>query len=200
LGGVLVTVIFIKDARSKGYLRLGVDAGGEKCDFTVSDREYREAGSPLVRDNLTRDSFDILYSADIRYRARMKALNILAYGDNSDKSLKRKLLTKGFRADVVDEVVSEMISLGYINTERQITKLVLGEVNLHHFGPMKIIPKLVLKGYSKSDVTRIISELEAVGEIDFEEAKARLIESKLDKNADETEKKKLLYKNGYYVC
>ena len=79
-------------------------------------------------------------------------------------------------------------------------RLVKNEVALHHSGPLKIIPKLVAKGYSKSDVTRIISELEYEGEIDFEESKRLLLESKLKFTDDETEKKKLLYKNGYYVC
>ena len=195
-----MTVIFIKEARSKGYLRLGIKDDGEKYDFTVSESEYREAGSPLVRDNLTRDAFDILCNADMRYRARIKALNILSYGDNSEKNLKRKLSFKGFSQEVVNEVASEMLSRGYINPDRQIKKLVLNEVNIRHMGPMKIIPKLVAKGYLKSDVTRIISELERDGEIDFEEAKMRLIESKLGEEKDDTEKKKILYKNGYYVC
>ncbi len=195
-----VTVIFIKEARSKGFLRLGIESDGQKHDFTVSEAEYSAAGSPLVRDNLTRDSFDILSYADMRYRATVKALNILSYGDNSEKNLKRKLLFAGFLADVVDEVVRDMISRGYINSERQIRKLVLNEVNLHCTGPMKIIPKLVAKGYSKSDVSRVIAELQDEGEIDFDEAKSRLLESKLGSSPDETEKKKLLYKNGYYVC
>ena len=194
-----MTVTCIKDARSKGYLRLVIE-DGERYDLTVSEKEYREAGSPLIGDNLTRESFDTLYSADMRYRAKITALNMLSYGDNSEKNLKRKLLAKGLRRDVVEEVTQEMTSRGYINTERQITKLVLNEVGLHHSGPMKIIPKLVAKGYSKSDVTRIISRLEKSGEIDFEEAKTRLLESKLGEGADEAEKKKILYKNGYYVC
>lgn len=195
-----VTVIFIKDARSKGFLRLGVEYNGEKYGFTVSESEYRAAGSPLTRDSLTQESFDILSDADMRYRAKIKALNILSYGDNSERALRRKLSFAGFRADIIDEVAGEMLSSGYINHDRQIKKLVLNEVNLRHSGPMKIIPKLVAKGYSKCDVTRIISELEDEGEIDFEESKRLLIESKLTATANETDKKKLLYKNGYYVC
>ena len=195
-----MTVIFIKDARSKGFLRIGIESDGEKHDFTVSEAEYRAAGSPLVRDDLSQDSFDMLSHADMRYHATVKALNVLSYGDNSEKNLRRKLLFAGFSADVAEEVVRDMVSHGYINTERQLRKLILNEVNLHFYGPMKIIPKLVAKGYSKSDVTRVIDELRDEGEIDFEAAKRRLLESKLSPSADEAEKKKLLYKNGYYVC
>ena len=195
-----VTVIFIKEARSKGFLRIGIESDGKKYDFTVSEAEYSAAGSPLVRDKLFQDSFEILERADMKYRATVKALNILSYGDNSERKLKQKLLIAGFSADVADEVLRDMVSRGYINAQRQIRKLILNEVNLHFFGPMKIIPKLVAKGYSKSDVARVMEELQDEGEIDFESAKRHLLETKLAPNADEAEKKKLLYKNGYYVC
>ena len=196
-----MTVIYIKDAKSKGFLRIGIDVGEKRYDFTVSESEYRAAGSPLTRDTLTGDVFDMLSEADMRYRAKIKALNILGYGDNSERALRRKLSLAGFRADIIDGVTEEMLSRGYINTDRQIRNLVVNEVSLHCSGPLKIIPKLVAKGYSKSDVSRIISELEAEGEIDFEQAKEKLLQSKYKfSDEDENEKKKILYKNGYYVC
>ena len=195
-----MTVIYIKDAKSKGYLRIGIDADGKKYDLTVSEAEYRTAGSPLTRDDLERECFDALVTADMRYRAKIKALNILAYGDNSERALRRKLALAGFRPDIIEEVTAEMLSRRYIDTDRQIKRLVINEVSLHHSGPLKIIPKLVAKGYLKSDVSRVISELEESGEIDFEEAKRLLVDSKLGLESDETEIKKLLYKNGYYVC
>ena len=142
-----LTVVFIKRAKSKGYLRVGIVSDSEKFDFTVSDIEYCEAGSPMQSDNLTRDTFNTLYLADMRYRARLKALHILSYGDNSDRMLMQKLKGAGIKSEIIDEVIAEMISLGYINSARQIERLVLNEVNLHHYGPLKIIPKLIAKGY-----------------------------------------------------
>ena len=57
-------------------------------------------------------------------------------------------------------------------------------------------------GYTMNEILTMASivQMEVGIEVKTEEAKARLIESKLGENADETEKKKLLYKNGYYVC
>ena len=194
-----MTVIYIRPGNSKGYLRVGVESD-KKYDFTVSESEYSACGSPLTGDNLTRDSFDLLYSADMRYKARLKALRILSFGDNSELMLKRKLLAAGIKRDIIDGVVAEAVSLGYINAERQIKKLIINEVSYNLSGPRKIIPKLINKGYSKSDIEAAISQLVDTGEVDFEAAKARLIESKLPENADEEQIKKLLYKNGYYVC
>lgn len=195
-----MTVVFIKEAKSKGYLRLLIESDGEKTALTVSEAEYQEAGSPAVRENLTRDSYEILLLADMRYRAKLKALNILSYGDNSERMLMRKLRGAGIKPYVVEEVTQEMVSLGYINSQRQIERLVINEVKLHNYGPLKIIPKLVAKGYDKSEIKDAISSLSERGEIDFEEARERLINSRLPSDASEEEMKKLLYKNGYHVC
>ena len=194
-----MTVIYIRPARSKGYLRVGVESD-KTYDFTVSEAEYSACGSPLTGDKLTRDSFDGLYLGDMRYKARLKAFRILSFGDNSEAMLRRKLMTAGANREIADEVVAEMVSRGYINAERQLRNLIINEVTCHLSGPRKFIPKLIAKGYSKSKIEAVVDELLDSGDIDFEAAKARLIESKLPEDADGEQIKKLLYKNGYYVC
>ena len=193
-----MTVIYIRDAGTKGYIRVGVEEAGKKHDFTVTESEYREAGSPLSRDILTRDEFSVLQYADLRYRAMIKALRVLAFGDNSELMLSRKLMSAGFNKEVIDEVVSECVRLDYINSERQLKKLIAGEVNIKNQGMGKIIPKLISKGYRRSQIESVADMLLAGGEIDFDEAKARII-SKLPPSATDEEIKKALYKNGHTV-
>lgn len=193
-----MTVIYIRAGGSKGYLRVGVSEDGEKYSFTVSESEYREAGSPLTRDNLTREAFNILQYADMRYKAKLKALRILSYGDNSEGMLKRKLCISGIKREIAEETVCECVRLGYINADRQLERLIINEVNIRCYGMGKILPKLISKGYMRSDIERVAGGLSERGEIDFDEAKARLI-SKLPEDASDEEIKKALYKNGYYV-
>ena len=195
-----MTVIYIRAARTRGYLRIGVSDGEKEHSFTVSESEYKAAGSPLSRDNLTRESYNTLFIADMRYNARLRATRILSYGDNSEKRLTEKLVFSGISRDVATEVTHEMVSLGYINSERQLERLVTSEVNIKLNGPRKIIPRLVAKGYSRSDIQNMIDELLRQGIIDFDAAREKLIKSKLGDDADSEEIKKLLYKNGYSVC
>ena len=199
-GGVAVTVIYVRPGNTKGYIRVGVKSDEEKHDFSVSESEYRDAGSPMSGDDLTQDSFEELYLADMKYRAKLKALRILSYGDNSERTLARKLSLSGISADIVRETVCEMVSLGYVNSERQIEKLILNEVSLHCHGPRKIMMKLMSKGYSKSEIQKVMDRLLESGEIDFDAAAQRLLKNKLPTDADSEDIKKLLYKNGYYVC
>ncbi len=193
-----MTVIYIREAGTKGYIRVGVENDGKKYDFTVSESEYREAGSPLTHDILTRDASSLLQYADMRYRAMMKALRVLAFGDNNELMLSRKLSSAGYSKDIINEVVSECVRLGYINSERQLKKLISYEVNIKNQGMGKIAPKLISKGYRRSEIENVADMLCADGEINFDDAKARVI-SKLPSFASDEEIKKALYKNGHSV-
>lgn len=191
-----MTVTYIKDVE-RGYVRIGVADGDEKSSFVLSQGEYREAGELRPRDEISDDLLDFLSRCDMRYRARLRALRILSYGDNSKRALARKLYEAGISRDIIDEVVEQMLKLGYINSERQIARLVINEVTLHLRGPRKIIPKLIAKGYDKSEAERVISSLVESGEVDFFAAKQKLLSTKLSEDATDEEKSKLLYKYGY---
>ena len=93
-----------------------------------------------------------------------------------------------------------MVSLGYINTARQLDSLVRSEVNVRFSGPAKIIPKLKSRGYDAKDISASISRLLDAGEIDFSIARARLIESKGIDPEDSEGVKKILYRNGHSIC
>ena len=192
-----MTVIYIRPSSSKGYLRIGVESE-EKKEYTLSESEYAALGSPLVGDNLTRDTVSDLKLADMRYRAKKKALNVLSFGDNSEKMLIYKLTSAGISREISEEVTREMVARGYINSRRQLEALIINEVNSKLHGPGKIIPRLIAKGYNKSEISEVISELEYSGKIDFDSARKRLL-ARLPEDADGEDVKKLLYKNGYSV-
>ncbi len=193
-----MNIVYIRPSKSRGYLRLGIDTGEGAKAYTLSEREYSELGSPLSGDRISDPEYKEIIRRDMRYRAKIKALNILSFGDNSEKNLKYKLINHGIDRDIADEVTREMVELGYINSHRQLERIMINEVALHHTGPAKLVPKLISKGYSRSDIDIVMESLTESGELDFSEAKARLIEKNSDKDGEEL--KKILYKNGYAVC
>ena len=193
-------LLSIRPARAKGYLRLvisGIEDFIGDIDFTVSEAEYNNAGSPLVGDELTVKQYKLLADSNDRYHAKKSALSILSYGDNSKSRLVRKLREKGIGSHIADEVAREMVSLGYLNEARQIARLIQNEANISLRGPRLIISRLCAKGYQRAEVIRIMGELKDSGEVDFSEVKARLISRRLPEDATEEEIKKLLYKNGF---
>ena len=190
-------VIDIRGSKSKGYIRVGLGDGEEKLDFTVSESEYISLGSFLCGDDV--EDIEALRACDMRYRAKLYALRILSYGNNSASTLKRKLILKSIFPGVAAEVCKEMIGLGYINEDAQLRSLIENEANSKLSGRRKIIPKLIAKGYKKENIELVLEDLISHGIVDFNENKRKLIEKKLTRGADAAEKRKLLYSYGYSV-
>lgn len=190
-------VIYIRDSKSKGYLRVGVLCGEVKYDFTLSESEYRALGSPMCGDKLER--IEEMKECDMRYRAKLYALRILSYGDNSKASLKRKLVARSISFEIAENVCQEMIGLGYINEDSQLRTLIENEANIKLSGRRKLIPKLISKGYKKENIELVLEDLISHGIVDFNKNKQKLIDKKLTRGAGREEMRKLLYTYGYSV-
>ena len=195
----MATLKYKREIKDTGLLLLGIVGEGESADFTVSSSLYLEIGAPSVGDSIGDAEFSAIKYADELYRARKKALNILAYADNNQKNLKAKLLRAGFGYEVSSQVCEEMISHGYINEQNQLERLITLEANQKLRGPSRILPALVTKGYSPSDVKEVLCRLVESGEVDFKKNARLLVNKKLPEDADREEIKKLLYKNGFTV-
>ena len=195
----MTRLLYIKEIKDTHLLRLGIQEGEETSGYTVSARLYSEIGSPIQREMLTDEQMVDIKREDEYIKAKKKALSYLAFADNNERTLRTKLIGKGYSREVSSEVAREMVSLGYIDERRQLERLVLTEANVRLSGKNKILPKLMAKGYSSADIAEVIRALVDSGEIDFRENARRLIEKKLSPEADAEEKKRLLYKNGYRV-
>ena len=193
-------VLYIRPSKSRGYTVIGaVSDSGDKENYTVSDAFFAEC--PLSRgDIIDGHRLSLIRREDEIFRARKKALSILAYGDNSRRSLYMKLLRSKISKEIAFDTVEEMCALGYINENERLRRIITDQVNLHFVGRAKLYARLLSKGYSKRDIDSVIHELSSEGEIDFSEARRRLVEKYLPPDASEEEIKKLLYKNGHTVC
>ena len=193
----MITLRSIREIGDNGLLSLAI-GGEESANYTVNSKVYLEIGSPSVGDALTDEQIYLIKEYDEYFRAKKKALSILAYADNNRRNLALKLSKAGFSRELCDRVVSEMVSLGYIDEKRQLERLITLEANGKLRGPLRIIPALANKGYSSSDIREVMHELTESGEVDFRRNAKILLDKKLPV-ADPEEKKKFLYKNGYKV-
>ena len=195
----MATLRFVRDAKDSHLLLLGIVEEGESAHYTVNLSTLRAIGTPSAGDELDEGQMSAIRYTDQLLRAKKKALSILAYADNNRKTLAMKLSRAGFSREIVDAVCREMVESGYINERRQLERLILDEANRKLRGPLRIIPGLVTKGYSSSDVREVLSSLVDSGEIDFNANARLLLEKKLPDQADEEKAKKILYKNGFKI-
>ena len=187
---------YIKELKEKNLLLLGISEEGESARYTVSRALYLDIGAPGRGDEIPHGFMEEISDFDEYFRAKKKALSLLSFADNNKRELKIKLLRAGFSKEIADRCVSEMLSLGYINEERQLLRLCLREAEKLR-GPRRITASLMAKGYSSVDIHRAIRELCDSGEVDFDKNKALLISKSLSHDAEEDEIKKLLYKAGF---
>ena len=190
---------YIREQNNSHLLSLGIFEGEETVCYTVNAATFEAVGSPLRGSELDYEQLSAIKYTDKLIRARKKALSILAFADNNCRTLTVKLGRAGFDREITSTVVDEMLEHGYINEERQLERLILSEANVKLRGAGKLVPALVAKGYSSSDVRMVLTRLVEDGEIDFKKNAKKLIEKKLPPDADSEEKKKLLFKNGYKI-
>ena len=190
----------ILSVRTKGektqLVIIDVAIDTERKKYTVNEGTYRAIGCPLSGNSVSSETLASLEAADAERRAMIKALNILAYADNNERTLIKKLILAGFSRDAANDTAKECVRLGYINEERQMENIIIRcKENL--LGPMKMMAKLVSRGFSPTAAKRAIYALETSGELNFAEMKKELCKSKLKDDASFDDKRKLLHKYGY---
>ena len=191
-------VIYVKSDTEKKTVLIGIITDeGEKQSFRIGESVYASLGRPIKGTELDPDSEEKLVS-ESRYRdAKRRALSILAYSDNSERSLIMKLRNKGVAPELAREVSREMVTLGYVDEQRQLERLVLEDADSKLFGEEKIIRHLATRGYAPGKIRAAISKLVEDGEIDFRKNAERLLLKKLEPDASREERLSLLRKWGY---
>ena len=177
--GLPLFLCSLRGSESGRHLILTLAAGspdGEKNRRTVTEAVYAAIGSPLRGDRLTEEQTEAILAEDERFRALRQGYRLLACADNSERALLRKLRAKGFSEEAAAAAVREAVEDGALCEERQLDRLILGEVGRGLSGPRKLLRKLAARGYRPADIRARVGALAARGEIDFEKSKRALIE------------------------
>jgi SOS response regulatory protein OraA/RecX len=191
----MIRIIYIRETKEKGILSLGISEGEEISRYTLDMTFVTEAG--LSVGEIDEDSYSRIKARDLYVRGKRKALSLLSFADNSKSALKQKLYRYGIDRETSERIIEEMTSLGYINEDAQLSRMIERLANGQLMGPKKILMRLVSKGYSAGDVKRVMRALTERGEVDFSENKRLLLEKYSVSDGDTEEENRVLYKNGY---
>jgi len=80
-----------------------------------------------------------------KVRIKKSAIKLLSYREHSFFELKTKLYKKGFDPRDIEEVLLELIKLGYLSEERFVESYVRSRIN-KNFGPARILSELIDRG------------------------------------------------------
>ena len=178
------------------------DRGGEEISvsFELTSGEHRQKESFLLSTAQVADlrlrvgvcdrtCYDNVAYAARLHAAEKRALQILSYGNCSEKMLCRKLVMKGVDREIAEETVASLCERGLLDASASAVREVeKGIVKL--WGRRRIAAALYEKGYSDrtvKDAMRVLSEVDEVA----------LCAARIEKQAgeiptDPTERKKLI--------
>jgi regulatory protein len=110
-------------------------------------------------------------------QAKHKALRYCAYQERSHQEVKNKLYELGLRTSDVDELLSYLITEGFLNEERYAKLYAGGKFRVKHWGRIKITHALEGKGLSKKCISIGLKEID---EDEYLLTLEKLIAAKID--------------------
>jgi regulatory protein len=121
--------------------------------------------------------FDALKNENIkpkifsREQAKQKAESYCAYQERSQYEVRNKLYEWGLHQKEVEEIISELIGLNFLNEERFSIAYTLGKFRIKAWGKLKIKQGLKLKGVPDKLISKSLNAID----IDDYQSKLKLI-------------------------
>ena len=93
-------------------------------------------------------------------QAKEKILRYCAYQDRCHSEVREKLADIGLQASEADELVTFLITEGFLNEERFARSYARGKFRLKRWGRIRIISNLEAKGVSKNCISAALKEID----------------------------------------
>jgi regulatory protein len=118
---------------------------------------------------------------------RQKIFRYCAYQERSHLEVKNKLFELGTGRSEADEILSELITQGFLNEERFAKSFAGGKFRLKSWGRIKIALALESKGLTKNCIRSGLNEID-------EESYQKTLESLIDKKSEQIAEENLFVK------
>ncbi len=114
------------------------------------------------------------------------AMNIVAYKDNTERTLRRKLAERGYSPETVGEVVQYMKGKGYLDDGRMLIRTARSLALTKLYGKLRIRSELALKGFDRGQIASLNWESEELCDIDFPALCLKLLEKRGGEHDEKT--------------
>jgi len=141
-----------------------VERKGNKVQVTFSDSTSIKLSSDVykkfpvrVGENLDEKFLDLIKQENEYFEVKKSALRFLSVRSHSSHELYRKLLKKKFSSEIIEKVLSDLLSLGYLN-DRKFAEQYFNELVGKFFGPLKIKNEMIKRGIAKEIIDEVLSD------------------------------------------
>jgi regulatory protein len=133
--------------------------------------------------------------ADERIRAKVRAMDLLAYRARSRHELSQRLLRDGFSETSVGGALSRMTELGYLNDESFARDYAAARLRSKGYGRYRLVNELRKRGVNPALANAAADEAIGDGEVELENARAFVVKRmrRLESMTEALAKRKKLY-------
>ena len=119
--------------------------------------------------------------------ALVKIFRYCAYQERSHREVKTKLFKYGLPSTEVEEIMSHLITEGFLNEERYAKAFAGGKFRIMKWGKLKIQRELESSGVSPRNIARGLAEINSS---EYSQTLLRLVKKKLNQIKDDSIHKK----------
>jgi len=176
----------VKQKNNPEMLRLYLDG---EYSFSIPEDEYFRLNL-YEQKELTQSELDSIREQSGIKVARRNGIRLLASRDRSEQEVRERLILQGFDADVAEEAVLQLKSMGYINDSLFARKYVSDRLKLKPMSKKALAVELQRKGVQRELIDEVIGEYE----LDETSIAFRLAKKKFGKyDASEPEVQRKIY-------
>lgn len=153
---IMVITSVMKQKNNPEMLRLYID---NEYAFSIPEEEYFKLNL-YEQKELTQNGLDtIRQEAGIKL-ARKNGIRLLTARDRSEQEVRERLILQGFDADVAEEAVIQLISMGYINDSLFARKYVSDRLKLKPMSKKALSVELQKRGIKRELIDEVLGECE----------------------------------------
>ena len=186
-------------------IKLSLSSDTGECsdgEIIISFDDYSEFSECIKVGQITEEFFSVLEEKGRIYSAYSYGMYLLGFGECSKKKLVIKLQRRGHDRDSAEAAADMLARAGYIDEYELVHQAMLHACNDKYYGRRRIIAELYEKGFDREVIQEAFRLFE--GELDYEEAKSKLLHTKFGSDnpipTDLKEKQKImnmLYRYGH---
>ncbi|NLE24534.1 MAG: regulatory protein RecX [Clostridiaceae bacterium] len=184
----------VEKSKDKGMLRVFID---DNYSFSIPEQDYINnklyEGMTISEEQLSVIRDKVLVNA-----AREKAVIYLTYRDRSESEILTKLIDAGFDANVAQNAVNELRTIGYLDDTRYAMKYLSERMRTKALSKKSLGFELKNKGIDQEIIEKALSEYEIDDyEVALREGKRKFGKYDLDDNKIEQKAYRFLLHRGF---
>lgn len=150
-----------KKVKNKDKIEIFIEEG---TSFTVTEEDYISLNLYEDRE-ISEDELNYIKTTVNFRAAKNEAVKYLAYKFRSRKEVLEKLLEEGYESSLIEEVLNELASIGYINDKIYAQKFIFDRSKLKPKSSKLLKIELGMKGIEPWIIEEVLSEYEMDDEV-----------------------------------